>query len=58
MHVKLGVHAMKINTKLLNEDFIAVMQNLPQLNGDGHQTVDFKESRATATAKTVSRTKN
>jgi len=33
--VKLGINAMKINTKLFNEDFIAVAQNLPQLNGDG-----------------------
>jgi hypothetical protein len=48
---------MKINTKLFNEDFIAVAQNLPQLNGDGKYTLYFKESRTSATAKPTLRTK-
>jgi len=41
---------MKINTKLFNEDFIAVAQNLPSFEGDSKHSIDFKESRVPATA--------
>lgn len=42
---------MKINTKMFNEDFIAVAHNLPTLNAQDTQTLDFKDSRVSATAK-------